>query len=36
MHSLSHPDQGPQFERLEGRLDAVAILKGPRLKGACG
>ena len=32
VYALAHPDQGPQFERLEGRLDAVASLKGPRLK----
>jgi translocation and assembly module TamB len=31
-YALAHPDQGPQFERLEGRLDAVATLKGPRLR----
>ena len=36
VYALAHPDQGPQFERLEGRLDAVATLKGPRLKGSCG
>jgi translocation and assembly module TamB len=32
VYALAHPDQGPQLERLEGRLDAVASLKGPRLK----
>ena len=32
VYALAHPDQGPQLERLEGRLDAVATLKGPRLK----
>ncbi|MGB4699403.1 MAG: translocation/assembly module TamB domain-containing protein, partial [Parasynechococcus sp.] len=32
VYALAHPDQGPQFERLEGRLDAVATLKGPRLR----
>ena len=32
VYALAHPDQGPQLERLEGRLDAVATLKGPHLK----
>ena len=31
LYALAHPDQGPQVERLEGRLDAVATLQGPRL-----
>ena len=32
VYALANPDQGPQFERLEGRLDAVATVNGPRLK----
>ncbi len=32
VYALAHPDKGPQFERLEGRLDAVATVQGPGIK----